>query len=96
MREIDAFLAARDFLLRHRDDPETAYRGFRWPALQNFNWALDYFDRLADGKDRAGLWIVEETGEQAKLSFDQLRRRAGRSASPGPVVSARPVSPWRF
>ena len=41
------FLAAREFLLRHREDYTTAYRDFRWPKLERFNWALDYFD--ADG-----------------------------------------------
>src|SRR5262249_13838080 len=81
MREIDAFLAARDFLLRHREDPETAYRDFRWPELHSFNWALDYFDRFAEGNDQAGLWIVEETGPGAKLSFDQLRRRSNQVAN---------------
>jgi acetyl-CoA synthetase len=81
MREIDAFLAARDFLLRHRNDPEAAYRGFRWPELQNFNWALDYFDRLAEGKDQVALWIVEETGLETKLTFAELSRRSSQVAN---------------
>ena len=38
------FVAARDFLLQHRQDYATAYRDFRWPKLDRFNWALDYFD----------------------------------------------------
>ena len=76
MRDVDAFLAARDFLLRHRDDPATAYRDFRWPVLQNFNWALDYFDRLAETESQAGLWIVEEPGVETKLSFAALSRRS--------------------
>jgi acetyl-CoA synthetase len=37
----DTFRAARDFLLSHRDDPEAAYAGFRWPELAEFNWAID-------------------------------------------------------
>jgi len=41
------FIAARDFLIAHRNDYERAYREFRWPALDRFNWALDYFDPLA-------------------------------------------------
>jgi acetyl-CoA synthetase len=81
MHETDAFLAARDFLLKHREAPETAYRDFRWPELGNFNWALDYFDRLAEGNDQAGLWIVEETGSETKLSFDLLRRRSNQLAN---------------
>ena len=45
-----AFKAARDFLRAHRTDYATAYRDFRWPEMQNFNWALDWFDReLARG-----------------------------------------------
>ena len=30
--QLTAFLEARDFLFRHRDDYQTAYRDFRWPA----------------------------------------------------------------
>jgi acetyl-CoA synthetase len=30
---------ARNFLLRRREDYETAYREFRWPTLDRFNWA---------------------------------------------------------
>ena len=41
----NAFLAARDFLLEHRSDQPTAARDFRWPVLDEFNWALDHFER---------------------------------------------------
>ena len=44
-----AFIAARDFCLRHRTDYETARREFSWPRLEDFNWALDYFDAIAAG-----------------------------------------------
>ena len=44
------FKAARDFLLAHRTDYDTAYGQFRWPELPRFNWALDWFDAdLAQG-----------------------------------------------
>ena len=46
------FLAARDFLLEAREDYERAYRDFRWPVLDRFKWALDYFDRMAYRNDR--------------------------------------------
>ena len=42
-----AFRAARDLLLGHRDDYESARREFAWPRLGEFNWALDWFDVLA-------------------------------------------------
>ena len=34
---LKAFLAARDFLFKYREDYETAYRDFRWPGLTQFN-----------------------------------------------------------
>ena len=54
----DAFIAARDFLLAHRTDYESAVRAFRWPALDTFNWALDHFDVMAERNDAPALWIV--------------------------------------
>jgi acyl-coenzyme A synthetase/AMP-(fatty) acid ligase len=40
-----AYRAARDILVRHRDDYDGAVAAFRWPAVgERFNWALDWFD----------------------------------------------------
>ena len=44
MNSADRFLKARDLLIRHREDYETAYQEFEWPRLDEFNWALDFFD----------------------------------------------------
>ncbi len=38
-----AFLEARSLLLARRERHEEAVREFRWPALDHFNWALDWF-----------------------------------------------------
>jgi acetyl-CoA synthetase len=46
------FLKARDFLLTHRADYETAYKGFSWPRLDRFNWALYHFDPMTRGQTR--------------------------------------------
>ena len=43
----DVFRAARDLLLAHRSDYDTARREFAWPDLEEFNWALDWFDAIA-------------------------------------------------
>ena len=40
----EAFKAARDFLFAHRTDYRGAHSGFRWPQLDHFNYALDWFD----------------------------------------------------
>ncbi len=78
---LTAFLKARDFLFQHREDYETAYAQFRWPQLDEFNWALDYFDDYARGNDKPGLWIVEEGGSETKLSFAELSRRSNQVAN---------------
>jgi acetyl-CoA synthetase len=41
------FRAARDLLLRHREDYVAAAGEFSWPQLTQFNWALDWFDVIA-------------------------------------------------
>jgi acetyl-CoA synthetase len=76
-----AFVEARDFLLAHRRDYETAYRDFRWPVLDRFNWALDFFDPMARGNDRPGLWLVDEGGGETKLTFAELAERSDRVAN---------------
>ncbi len=76
-----AFIQARDFLLAHREDYETAYRDFRWPVLDRFNWALDYFDPMARDNCIPGLWIVDEGGGETRLSFAELSERSSRLAN---------------
>lgn len=81
MSGLDAFLAARDFLLEHRTDYATAYADFRWPQLDEFNWALDHFDIMAQGNDGPALWIVEEDGRESRLSFAELSWRSNQVAN---------------
>ncbi|MFR9728220.1 AMP-binding protein [Saccharopolyspora sp. MS10] len=75
------FLAARDLLLRHREDYAAARAEFNWPRPAEFNWALDWFDTIADRQDRVALWIVEEDGAERKLSFGDLARRSNQVAN---------------
>jgi acetyl-CoA synthetase len=75
-----AFLKARDFLLAHRTDYEYAYRHFQWPELEEFNWALDYFDAMAAGNTNPALWIVDEAGVETRLSFAEMSERSNRVA----------------
>jgi acetyl-CoA synthetase len=75
------FIAARDFLFRHREDYTTAYRDFQWPKLDRFNWALDYFDVMACENARPALWLVDEDAGETKLTFAQLSERSNRVAN---------------
>jgi acetyl-CoA synthetase len=81
MADADLFRRARDFLLTHREDYATAYREFRWPVLDRFNWALDWFDILADGNEHTALHLVEEDGREVRLSYAQLAERSNRAAT---------------
>ena len=81
MTAADAFLEARDFLLQHREDYATAYRDFRWPALDRFNWALDYFDVYARDNQRLALWLVDEDGTEERLTYEQLSQRSNQAAN---------------
>ncbi|MGW0560525.1 AMP-binding protein [Streptomyces sp. NPDC003016] len=77
----ESFRAARDFLLRHREDYETAYEGFVWPRPERFNWALDWFDRIAEGNARTALHIVEEDGGRTEVSFEAMSARSAQVAN---------------
>ena len=81
MTALESFLQARDFLFEHREDYDTAYREFRWPQLDQFNWALDYFDAMARGNNNTALWVVNEDGSESKLSFAELSERSNRIAN---------------
>ncbi|MEU1400997.1 AMP-binding protein [Streptomyces sp. NPDC005728] len=77
----EVFRSARDFLLEHREDYAGAYEGFAWPRPGQFNWALDWFDVIADGNDRTALHIVEEDGTGTRLSFAEMAERSNRVAN---------------
>ncbi|GGS39110.1 AMP-binding protein [Streptomyces violaceus] len=77
----EMFRGARDFLLEHREDYATAYDGFRWPRPEYFNWALDWFDEIADGNARTALHIVEEDGRETRLSFGEMSVRSAQFAN---------------
>jgi len=43
--------------------------------FESFNWALDWFDVYARDNARTALWVVNEDGSEAKLSFADLAER---------------------
>ena len=75
-----AFLAARDLLLHYRTDLPAARAAFRWPQLDHFNWALDYFDPMAQANQAVGLRIIAPAGNES-ISFEGLRTRSNQVAN---------------
>ncbi|MDQ2991967.1 MAG: AMP-binding protein [Candidatus Eremiobacteraeota bacterium] len=81
MTATPTFIEARDFLLRHRDDYETAYRDFIWPKQEEFNWAIDYFDAMARGNHSPALLIVGDDGSEVEKSFAEMSARSSQVAN---------------
>jgi len=78
----DAFRAARDLLLAHRTDYAAARRDFAWPELDEFNWALDWFDVIAaEHPDRPALRIVSDDGSDVSVSFGSMSARSAQVAN---------------
>jgi acetyl-CoA synthetase len=75
----DAFRAARELLLQHREDAEAARAAFRWPQLEQFNWVNDWFEPYAQGNKRAALTVVRE-GANETTSFAEINERSKRVA----------------
>ena len=71
----------RDLLLRARTDYAAARRDFVWPRAEHFNWALDYFDRMASGNCGSALWVVEEDGAGREVTFDEMAARSNQVAN---------------
>ncbi|GAC1693632.1 MAG: AMP-binding protein [Steroidobacteraceae bacterium] len=84
------FIAARDQLLRLREDLGAAQREFHWPAFEHFNWVLDYFDVIAAGNDAPALRVIDDAGGDETLSFAQLSRRSSQVAN---FLAAQAVRP---
>jgi acetyl-CoA synthetase len=80
MTPYQRFTQARDFLQRHRTDYDTAYRDYQPPQLDNFNWALDFFDQEAQGNDAPALWVVADDGSEQKISFAHMSARSSQVA----------------
>jgi acetyl-CoA synthetase len=80
MNPYERFAEARNFLQRHRTDYDTAYRDYRAPQLDNFNWALDFFDREARDNHNTALWVVEQDGSEQKISFADMSSRSHQVA----------------
>ena len=77
-----AFRAARDLLLRHREDYDTARGSFTWPSLDEFNWALDWFDPVAaELGDRTALRVVGDDGSDESVSFARMAARSNQVAN---------------
>lgn len=56
------FIELRDRLLREGIPQGKASQAFHWLAIAHFNWAQDYFDRIAASNDLPALRVVDDAG----------------------------------
>jgi acetyl-CoA synthetase len=78
--ELERFRAARDLLLGCRGDYARAKREFAWPDLVDFNWAIDWFDRVPP-RDRIALHVVTQGADEVRLTFGELSEASDRLAN---------------
>src|ERR1700761_675667 len=77
-----ALRAARDLLLANRTDYAAAVAGFAWPALDEFNWALDWFDVVAaEHPDRLALRGVGDDGSDEAVTYAAMATRSSQVAN---------------
>jgi acetyl-CoA synthetase len=84
MTVTDDFRAARDRLLALREDYSQARDEFQWPRFEEFNFALDWFDRIAADPAKGSnpaLVIVEQDGRATRRSFAELSERSNQVAN---------------
>ena len=79
---VQQFKAARDFLLGKGEDYNAATAGFGWPALDRFNWALDWFDaELGAGALGSALALRILAERDESYSFTELSQSSSRVAN---------------
>ena len=77
-----AFRSARDLLLRYREDYDAARASFGWPDIDEFNWALDWFDVIAaEHPGRTALRVVGDDGSDESVSYAAMAARSGQVAN---------------
>lgn len=72
----------REHLFAHATDYDGAVAGFRWPQLDEFNFALEWFDVVATAKpDRAAVQIVSADLSVQSWSYGELSARSDQVAN---------------
>ncbi|MDR6868832.1 acetyl-CoA synthetase [Microbacterium resistens] len=72
----------RDLLSAHATDYAGARRGFRWPELTEFNFALEWFDVIAgENPDRPAVQIVSADLSVQTWTYGELSARSDQVAN---------------
>jgi len=66
---------------------------FRWNVPEQFNFGRDVVDHWADGSERPALFCYDTTGNERRLSFDDVARASKRVAHLLRALGIRPGDP---
>ncbi|MEM3503622.1 MAG: AMP-binding protein, partial [Nitrososphaeria archaeon] len=80
MESYKNFIEARDTLLNAKGYDE-AKESFSWPHVEEFNWALDYFDKVAEEVSTPAMLYVDDEGVEKSVSFQELKVRSNKIAN---------------
>src|SRR5680860_703152 len=78
------FRNARDLLLSSRTDYDRAMADYSAPRPPDFNWGLDWFDRVAADATtgaRVALKLVEADGSSHAVTYAEMSARSSQVAS---------------
>ncbi|MCW2543617.1 MAG: putative acetyl-coenzyme synthetase [Frankiales bacterium] len=76
-----AYRTARDSILGVAGRHEEAVAAFSWPDVgDRFNWAIDWYDVIAEGNSRPALVIVEQDGTRTERTYAELAARSNQVA----------------
>src|SRR6201995_3251027 len=74
--------AAPDRVLDRSNDYAAPGADFRWPQLDEFNWALDWFDVIAaEHPDRLALRVVGDDGSDEAVTYAAMAARSSQGAN---------------
>ncbi len=74
------FFDLRNFI-KSAKNYEEAQEGFKWPRITKFNWATDYFDKIAAGNTKAALIYADTNGNEITISYNKMMRRSNQVAN---------------
>ncbi len=60
---------------------EEVYRNFKLEVPEYFNWARDEFDHWGEDPNKLALWVVNDFGNETKLTFRQLSKLSNKLAN---------------
>ncbi len=74
------FIDLKEFVLNVKSYEE-AVAGFKWPRITKFNWALDYFDVIAEGNQKPALIFADVNGGEETVTYDEMMKRSNQVAN---------------